>query len=72
MNTNLLKIKENKITAKIRMFFVHCLGLQDLNKERAIILVLKLGFIFSNIRNKLCLLRNYIKVLWNLIPENFS
>ena len=26
-NTNLLKIKENKITAKIRMFFVHCFGL---------------------------------------------
>ena len=56
-NTNLLKMKENKITAKIRMFFVHCFGLHDLNNARAIILVLKLGCVFSNFRNKLWLVK---------------
>ena len=43
------------------MFLVHCFGLQDLNNERAINLVLKLGLIFANFRNKLCLLRNILK-----------
>ena len=47
----ILKIKENKMTAKISMFFVHCLGLQDLNNDRAKILILKLGLFFSNFRN---------------------
>ena len=61
-NTVLLKINENKITAKIRIFFVHCFGLQDLNKERAINLVLKSGLIFFKSRNKLHLLRNYNKI----------
>ena len=51
INTNLLNTKENKITAKIRKFFVHCFGLKDLNNERAINLVLKSGFIFANFRN---------------------
>ena len=51
INTILLNTKENKITAKIRKFFVHCLGLQDLNNERAINLVLKSGLIFANFRN---------------------
>ena len=51
INTILLNTKENKITAKIRKFFVHCFGLQDLNNERAIVLVLKSGLIFANFRN---------------------
>ena len=51
IKTNLLNTKENKITAKIRKFFVHCFGLQDLNNERAIVLVFKLGFIFDNFIN---------------------
>ena len=63
-NTFLLKIKENNITAKIRIFFVHCFGLQDLNKEIAINLVLKSGLIFCNSRNKLYLLNNYTKIFW--------
>ena len=60
INTYLLRVKENKITAKIRIFFVHCFGLQDLINERAIVLVLKLGYFFFNFRKKLCLLSNYI------------
>ncbi len=48
--TTLLNTKENNITAKIRIFFVHCFGLQDFSNARLINLILKSLFVFSKFK----------------------